>query len=138
MYYQSAPYFMVNFMDKTFFKTIFIQPFLNCGYMNTCFKCGQKFLCKGHKDQFSTFETCIHITAFKTLLYVAKILRHIVNVLAMCRRCLNHSTKFWEKWEKLITFYKMVQSQNIFEGLSIRDLETIAQVFENLTAHIRF
>jgi hypothetical protein len=45
-----------------------IQPFLNCGYMNTCFKCGQKFLCKGHKDQFSTFETCIHITAFKTLL----------------------------------------------------------------------
>jgi hypothetical protein len=32
----------------------------------------------------------------------------------------------------------MVQSQNIFEGLSIRDLETIAQVFENLTAHIRF
>ncbi len=50
-----------------------LQPFLNCGYMNTCFKCGQKFLCKGHKDQFSTFETCIHITAFKTLLYIKKI-----------------------------------------------------------------
>jgi hypothetical protein len=46
-----------------------LQPFLNCGYMNTCFKCGQKFLCKGHKDQFSTFETCIHRTGFETLLY---------------------------------------------------------------------
>jgi hypothetical protein len=42
--------------------------------MNTCIKCGQKFLCKGHKDQFSTFETCIHITAFKTLLYTEEIL----------------------------------------------------------------
>ncbi len=52
-----------------FIRDFTVQPFLNCGYMNTCVKCGQKFLCKGHKDQFSTFETCIHITAFKTLLY---------------------------------------------------------------------
>jgi hypothetical protein len=37
-------------------------------------------------------------------------------VLLMCRRCLNHSTKFWEKWEKLITFYKVVQSQNFFQA----------------------
>jgi hypothetical protein len=36
----------------------------------------------------------------------------VLIVLVMCRRCLNHSTKFWEKCEKLITFNKVVQSQN--------------------------
>ncbi len=63
------PLLLKNYFRHTI-KTINLQPFLNCGYMNTCFKCGQKFLCKGHKDHFSTFGTCIHITAFKTLLYL--------------------------------------------------------------------
>ncbi len=45
-----------------------LQQIFKSGYMNTCFKYGSKFLCKGHKDQFSTFETCIHITGFETFL----------------------------------------------------------------------
>jgi hypothetical protein len=38
------------------------------GYMNTCFKCGEMILMPFAKEFLTTFETCIHITAFENLL----------------------------------------------------------------------